>query len=135
MWLLVRRLRESDAIIACGRVGKTRTGRSDALSLFPRTVHLADVGGAGVITHVLSLGSACFTARFMERHGLRRHAGPFDWVFSSPTMVEHCVADDFASFLDRSALVVNAGSDGALQCRRPGQSGASRSAVGRAEGK
>ena len=28
-------------------------------------------------------------------------------------MVAHCVADDFAAFLDRSAYVVNTGSDGA----------------------
>ena len=53
----------------------------------------------------LSLGSLCAAAKFLQRHQLRAHAGPFDWVFSSPEMVAHCLDDDFAAFLDRTQYV------------------------------
>ena len=36
----------------------------------------------------------------MQRCGLKRWSGPFDWLFSSVDMVVHCLEDDFASFLD-----------------------------------
>ena len=52
------------------------------------------------IAYVLSLGSLCCTARFMQDHGLRPFAGPFDWIFSSPSMVSHCLRDDFKLFLE-----------------------------------
>jgi hypothetical protein len=54
----------------------------------------------GPTAHVVSLGSACFTARFMQEHGLRTHAGPLDWVFSGPCMAAHCLETDWAAFLD-----------------------------------
>lgn len=54
----------------------------------------------GPTEHVLSLGSACFTARFLQQRRLRTHAGPFDWVFSSVQMVTHCINTGFASLLD-----------------------------------
>lgn len=52
--------------------------------------------------HVMSLGASCFPAAQLREHGLRRYAGPFDWIFSSPQMVNHCLQDNFASFLDAS---------------------------------
>ena len=54
----------------------------------------------GPTEHVLSLGSACFTARFLQRQRLRAHASPFDWVFSSAAMVAHCIETGFAALLD-----------------------------------
>ena len=54
----------------------------------------------GPTEHVLSLGSACFTARFLQQQRLRTHAAPFDWVFSSAQMVTHCIETGFASLLD-----------------------------------
>ena len=54
----------------------------------------------GPTEHVLSLGSACFTARFLQQQRLRTHASPFDWVFSSAQMVTHCIESNFASLLD-----------------------------------
>jgi len=45
----------------------------------------------------------------MKDHGLRRYAGPFDWIFSNPEMVAHCVEDDFRRFLDRDQHVVALG--------------------------
>ena len=47
----------------------------------PLTAHDADTPSppaAAPIVHVMSLGSLCCTARFMEAHGLRVYAGPFD---------------------------------------------------------
>jgi hypothetical protein len=54
------------------------------------------------VEHVLSLGALCFTAAFMQKHRLRPFAGPFDWLFSSPRMVAHCIEDRFRTFLDAS---------------------------------
>lgn len=56
-------------------------------------------------THVVSLGTLCMTVNMMERCELRRWPGPFDWVFSSPSIVLHCLRDNFGSFLDRTAYV------------------------------
>ena len=36
----------------------------------------------------------------MEQWKIRRWSCPFDWIFSSPDMVTHCLADDFSAFLD-----------------------------------
>jgi hypothetical protein len=64
---------------------------------------------AGVPLIVMSLGSLCFTARFLGELGVRAFAGPFDWIFSSPALVAHALNDDFAAFLDRRLLVRNGG--------------------------
>lgn len=64
-------------------------------------------GGDEVVNHVLSLGIACFTASILRRGGLRHFSGPFDWLFGSPAMVEHILADDFATLLDPRQLVAH----------------------------
>ena len=55
-----------------------------------------------VVTHVLSLGSLCYAAHFLQQHQMRPYAGPFDYIFSDPQMVSHCIEDGFSAFLDRS---------------------------------
>ena len=55
------------------------------------------------LTRVFSLGAACWTAALIEDAGLRRASGPFDWTFTDPKLVHHCLGDDFALFRDRSA--------------------------------
>ena len=50
----------------------------------------------------LSLGTHCFSSALLRRLGVRHWSGPFDWTFCSLPMVAHCLADDFAAFLDRS---------------------------------
>ena len=55
--------------------------------------------------HVVSIGCSCQTAWQIENAGLRRYSGPFDWVFSSPLLVQHCLDDDFSTFLDRPNYV------------------------------
>lgn len=54
--------------------------------------------------YAISLGSFCLTARFLEGHGLREFKCPFDWGFSSPRIVRHCIKDDFKAFLDLRRL-------------------------------
>jgi hypothetical protein len=60
---------------------------------------LCEALAKGRITPI-SLGPTCYTAILLERLGLRRRAFPFDWLFSSLAMVEHCLDDDFQTFLD-----------------------------------
>lgn len=49
---------------------------------------------------IISLGGHCATAGFLKETGLRQAAYPFDWLFSSLEMVDHCLSDDFATFLN-----------------------------------
>ena len=53
---------------------------------------------------VVSLGCNCLTAYTLRQLGLRSFSGPFDWIYSTPAMVDHAVRDGFSSFLDRSQL-------------------------------
>jgi hypothetical protein len=53
------------------------------------------------VRHVVSLGTHCYTSFLLKRSGLKSFSTPFDWIFSSPDMVCHCLSDDFTVFLDR----------------------------------
>jgi hypothetical protein len=50
---------------------------------------------------VTSIGSQCLTSVMLQKAGLKRFSGPFDWIFSNLRMVADCIDDDFAAFLDR----------------------------------
>ncbi len=50
----------------------------------------------------VSLGSFCHAAEILKQTKLRMFSGPFDWLFTNPAVVTHCLADDFNTFLDRS---------------------------------
>jgi hypothetical protein len=52
--------------------------------------------------HAVSLGTSCYASWLLKDMGLRRYSAPFDWLFSSPQLVAHCLADDFATLLDRA---------------------------------
>ena len=58
--------------------------------------------GALPVQHCVSFGSLCFPACFMKSHCLRTAAGPFDYIFSSVSMVRHCIEDGFVTLLDQS---------------------------------
>jgi hypothetical protein len=62
-----------------------------------------DTGG-NPYTAVMSLGPACYTSALLNRWGLRKVAGPFDWLLSSTVMVDHVLRDDFVTFLDRDQM-------------------------------
>jgi hypothetical protein len=62
----------------------------------------ADVSKAvseGRVTPI-SIGPACTASELLDHLGLRQAAFPFDWIVSSLPMVEHCLDDDFRTFLD-----------------------------------
>lgn len=54
----------------------------------------------GAVKHVVSLGSQCVMADLFKRAKLREYAAPFDWLGSCPAMVEHCIWDNFADFMN-----------------------------------
>jgi hypothetical protein len=62
----------------------------------------APFSGVSVIRHIVSLGVQCFGSFFLKQAGLKRYSGPFDWIFSSAAMVNHCLQDDFKVFLQSS---------------------------------
>src|SRR6516162_3609982 len=39
----------------------------------------------------VSLGSHCLVSYALKEMGLKRYSCPFDWIFSQPSMVEHCI--------------------------------------------
>lgn len=57
------------------------------------------INGAKV-AHIISLGTHCLTSFYLQKFQLRRYSLPFDWLFTSPKTVLHCLENDFAEFLD-----------------------------------
>ncbi len=53
----------------------------------------------------ISIGSKCITAMNLKQTGFRNAAYPFDWLFCSLSMVQHCIATNFVYFLDRKYIV------------------------------
>lgn len=49
-----------------------------------------------------SLGLNCFSASLIKRHGFKLSSYPFDWIFSNPNMIIHCLEDNFKIFLDKN---------------------------------
>jgi len=52
------------------------------------------------VRHIMSAGGHCVVASVLNKNGLRRFSGPFDWIFSNSGMIQHCIEDDFVKFLD-----------------------------------
>jgi len=69
---------------------------SDTVEPLSNTEKATEVG------QIISLGTHCYTSALLKRNGLKHFSGPFDWIFSSPGMVRHCLEDNFATFLDRA---------------------------------
>ena len=60
----------------------------------------------GPVENLISLGTTCYSSWLMQQCGCKRWSGPFDWIFSSIDMIEHCLSDDFATFLDAGSIEV-----------------------------
>lgn len=56
------------------------------------------------INHIISLGDHCFTSYLLKNYQLKRYSLPFDWIFSSPEMIIHCIENNFSFFLDQSKI-------------------------------
>ncbi len=73
---------------------------------FARARSLADLAGSRTRgAAFVSVGQNCSTAWYLKAVGLRAAAMPFDWVFSSPQIIDDCLGDDFGAFLDREQIV------------------------------
>jgi hypothetical protein len=66
-----------------------------------RLIDSSDLLSHGPID-IVSLGSHCIVSYALKEIGLKRYSCPFDWIFSRPSMVEHCIKDSFATLADRS---------------------------------
>jgi hypothetical protein len=55
----------------------------------------------------ISIGPYCITAEYIRDNGFRTKSYPFDWIFSSIKMVDHCIKDKFKIFLDLSYIYEN----------------------------
>ncbi len=55
----------------------------------------------------ISIGPYCITAEYIRDSGFRIQSFPFDWIFSSIKMVNHCIKDKFKIFLDLSYISEN----------------------------
>lgn len=54
--------------------------------------------------HFVPLGENCTPAWYLKQLGLKTHSYTFDWAFSSPEIVLHCLEDDFKTLLSRSKM-------------------------------
>lgn len=57
------------------------------------------------INNVCSFGSLCHTAQILKTNNFKLCSYPFDWIFTSPTIINHCLIDRFNIFLDNSYYV------------------------------
>lgn len=57
------------------------------------------------VKYVCSLGTLCHTAFILKELYLKKASYPFDWVYTSPTLVKACLDDDFKLFLDKSEYI------------------------------
>lgn len=48
-----------------------------------------------------SLGEMCHSATLLKSNGLKDASYPFDWIFSSVSMIKHCIEDDFRIYLSK----------------------------------
>ena len=55
---------------------------------------------------VIPIGMRCVGAYELQRTGDRKEAYPFDWVFCSLDVVQHCIETNFSHFLDESLYKV-----------------------------
>lgn len=55
-------------------------------------------------TEIISLGENCNSAWYIKEVSLKKHSYPFDWTYSSPSIIKHCIEDHFKIFLDKSFI-------------------------------
>lgn len=50
----------------------------------------------------IPFGTCCLPAKMIENVQLRRFSLPMDWLFTTNSMLAHCIDDDFETFLDKA---------------------------------
>jgi hypothetical protein len=53
-------------------------------------------------TNACSLGPICQSSNILKQNKLKMYSYPFDWIFSTPEIISHCLEDDFNAFLNKS---------------------------------
>lgn len=53
----------------------------------------------------ISVGPKCITTMNLRELKYRRAAYPFDWLFCTTSIVQHCIETNFAYFLDKTLIV------------------------------
>nr|WP_167381959.1 DUF1796 family putative cysteine peptidase [Novosphingobium panipatense] len=48
------------------------------------------------------MGTHYQASSILKKYGLKSQSFPFDWLFSSPDAILHCIQDNFDKFLDKS---------------------------------
>ncbi|MXP53440.1 hypothetical protein FD737_10150 [Pantoea sp. Seng] len=57
------------------------------------------------VSHLVSLGSHCLPAIVLRKYGLKRETTPFDWCYAPPSMVTHCIDDNFETLLNKDNII------------------------------
>lgn len=55
--------------------------------------------------YLVSLGPNCVTAGFIKRLNLKVCSYPFDWIYSSPSIIKDCLENNFKIFLNKSNII------------------------------
>ena len=48
-----------------------------------------------------SLGPKCHSAKLLQYIGKKKESYPFDWIYSHLEMINHCIKDEFNTFMDK----------------------------------
>ena len=48
-----------------------------------------------------SIGPKCHSAKLLQYIGKKKESYPFDWIYSHLEMINHCIKDEFNTFMDR----------------------------------
>lgn len=57
------------------------------------------------INYTCSLGTLCHSTQILKRNNLRFCSYPFDWIFSNPNDIIHCIETNFKIFLDKKYYI------------------------------
>jgi hypothetical protein len=49
-------------------------------------------------SEVISLGENCNSAWYIKQVGLKKSSYPFDWIYCSPEIINHCIKDSFKTY-------------------------------------
>lgn len=83
-------------------IKKAKKSVKDFLSLLKYYRQFRNVAQSVQGIEIVSIGDHCLTASVLKNLGLKKASYPFDWIFSDIRMVNHCIQDEFSTFLDRS---------------------------------
>lgn len=54
---------------------------------------------------IISLGGNCASSWYIKQSGKKIASYPFDWIFSSPSIIEDCIRNNFERYLDKDYYI------------------------------